>query len=357
MGMQIFPEQFYTKLLCSGERIGVTLDRKFEILPPESFCSRLKRFFFFQQDPTINTVHNRLKNLIEQAEAANGPDFRTLRDEIHTHGRAQYRYLEANIIHLRKKLDDIGHPNCISKLVLKVINAVFTLFGVSPIQLRTYARHYEEDGLPCIHRSFYFHWTSGNYTNPLESEGLNLTENDKITCRFSADPLPIKKEIQKLEKGLKDYYLLQQTYKDYNRPGMSTQQIIANLEINFDPQRECFLAGINNPNARFIYSPFNTLTNYRRIGPPKLSPLFTSHLRELPDNAKTFRYFVTATNPLGHVTEHELSWIAQPTEQAPFKLNNGSLPLVLEPDTQYTFYDEQHRAVTSLKITVNEHHV
>lgn len=353
MGAQIFPEQFYTKLLCNGERIGVTLDDKFEILPPETFCSRLKRFLTFQQDPYIDKVHSLFKTLVEQADVAEGQYFPILADEIHRHGQAKYRYLEANLIYLRKKLDDIGNLNFFSKLILKVVNTALTFFGQAPIQLKTYARHYEDNGLSYINRSFYFHWTSGNYINPLEREGLRLTEQDENDCTFSSDSPQNKREIQKLEKGLKDYHCIQQTYKDYNRPGMSTTQILANLEVSFDPKRQCFLAAINNPRGRSIYSPFNDLSNNPRIGPEKISPLFARHLRELPNDAKTFRYFVTATNGEGTATHHELAWLAQATEQAPFQLNQGSLPLTLEPNVQYRFYNEAHQEVGSFKITLN----
>ncbi len=353
MGLQIFPEPFYTRLLCNGERIGVTSDEKFEILPSESFCSRLKRFLTFQQDPHIDKVHNLFKKLLEQAERTEGSHFSILTDEIHRHGRTKYNYLEANLIYLRKKFDNIGNLNCFSKLILKVINTAFTFFGRAPIQLKTYARHYEKGGEHFIDRSFYFHWTSGNYTNPLEEEGLKLTEMDEKTCVFSSDSPRIKREIQKLEKGLENYYLIQQTYKNYNRSGMSTTQILANLEISFDPKHQHFLVAINNPRARSIYNPFNDLNNNPRIGSGKISPVFARHLCELPNTAKTFRYFITATNLEGAVTQHELSWVVQATERAPFQLNQGSLPLILEPNTQYKFYNENHQEVGSFCSLVN----
>lgn len=356
MGIQIFPEPFYNRLLCSGERLAVTSDERFEILPRESFFSRLKRFLTFQQDPHIDKVHNLFKKLVEQADRAEGSHFQTLANEIHSHGRAKYKYLEANLIYLRKKLDSIGQLNWFSKLVLKVTNAVFIFFGRLPIQLRTYAIEYEENRLSSINRSFDFHRTSGNYTNPLEREGLKLTTSDENSCIFSSDSLPVKKEIQKLEKGLQDYYLIEQKCKNYNSPEMSTSQILANLEISFNPESRYFFAAINNPLARSIYNPFKDLDNKSRVNSTKISSAFAKHLRELPDQAKTFRYFVTALSPDRVITQHELMWNVQPTEQAPFELNQGSQPFILRPGTQYKFYDEQHQMVGLFKVTLNPVH-
>jgi hypothetical protein len=357
MAIQIFPEQFYTKM-CNRERIGVTLNETFEILPPESFCSRLKRFLTFQQDPHIDKVHNLFKALVERAEQAKGPHILT--EEIHRHGLTKYKYLEANLICLRKKLDNIGQLNWFSKLILKVINAVCTLFGRAPIQLKNYARHsYEVDhDIPwagTYHRvdsSFDFHGSSGDYINPLGKEGLKLTPTDENTCVFSSDSQRIKEEVQKLEKGLKDYYYIDQTYKTYNLPG--TTQILANLEISFDPEQQRFSAAINNARAGFYLVRDSQVFIKHRDLCEEISPVFAKYLSELHNDAKTFRYFVTATNAKKIVTQHELTWIVQATEQAPFQLNQGSLPLILEPGTQYQFYDENHQQVGSFKITLNK---
>ncbi len=354
MGTQIFPDPFYNRFLCKGERIGVTSDGRFDILPAESFCNRLKRFLTFQQDSKIDRVHTLFKTILEQAEQVEGSYFPALADEIHRYGRAKYNYLEANLIYLRKKLDGIGQLNSISKLILKVINAVFTLFGYACIQIKTYAKHYEEGHIPLIKRSFNFHWTSGNYVNPLEREGLKLTATDESTCMFSSDSSVVKKAVQELEKGLEDYYFIKQTHKDFSCSGMSMEQIFANLEISFDPEQHNFLVAINNPEARRIYNPFNDLYHNPRIGPEKIAPVFARHLCELPDKAKTFRYFIEATNPRGIVTQHELIWIVgTTTQQAPFQLNRGSKPIILEPYAQYKFFDESHQEVGSFKIIHN----
>lgn len=292
---------------------------------------------------------------MEQAERAEGPRFSILTDEIHRQGRAKYEYLEANLICLRKKLDDIGHLNCFSELILKTINTVFTFFGRASIQLKTYARIYEQGGFFWPDPSFDFRSTlGGNFINPFEREGLKLTASEEDACVFSSDSLDIKREVQRLEKGLKDYCHIKQVHKNYYFPGMDyTEQVFANLEISFDLERQHFLAAIKNPDARRIYHPFNDLNNNKRISLKKIPPIFAKHLPELPDSAKTFRFFVKATIPSGFVTEHELSWVLQTTEQDPFQLNQGSLPLILEPGTQYQFYNENHQEVGSFKITLN----
>jgi len=136
------------------------------------------------------------------------------------------------------------------------------------------------------------------------------------------------------------FWHISQEHKNYNSPGMVTTQIFASLGIDFDSQQECFLATINNP----------------RVGTQKISSVFSRYLRELPEEERTFRYFVTAANHEQNTTNHVLSWIAQPTEQGTFALNRGP-SLVLEPGVVYTFYNDQHLELLSFKITLNEQNI
>lgn len=333
---QIFPESFYTRLLCSGDRIGVNRDEKFEILPPESSCSRLKRFLTFQQDPHIDRVHNLLKKLVEQAEKRQDL-FPVLAGEMQKHGQDKCKYLEANLIYLREKLDNIGNPNCLSSLILKIANIVFVFFGYAPIQLKTYAKHYEKEGWLGIAREF--------DVRSIEQVGSRPWDKDENACIFSSDFPIMKRKIQSLETGLISHHLIDSVEKSYIHREM-TMQIHANLEISFDPKGNCFLAAINNPKARVIYNyPNDNLQACQEW----ISPIFAELLRELPNKKKTFRYFVEATKE--KVIHHELSWVLEVTEQAPFQLNRGSQHLVLEPDTLYRFYDENNQTVALFDIT------
>ena len=92
MSLQVFPEQLYTRLLYSGERIRVTSDNRFEMLPPEPFSSRLWRFFTFQQDPNFGRVHHRLQGILElqpydeSYKLIRTPEVSRLVNEIRAHG-------------------------------------------------------------------------------------------------------------------------------------------------------------------------------------------------------------------------------------------------------------------------------
>jgi hypothetical protein len=386
MGLQVFPEQLYTRLLYSGERIGVTSDNRFEMLPPEPFSSRLWRFFTFQQDPNFDRVHHRLQEILwrhpydEPDSLIRTPEVSHLIDEIRAHGGAKYRYLQVNLANIRIKLDHIGRINCFSALILKVINTVFSFFSITPIQLKTYKVGCEKyiQECPMSGKTFVTYCKKYEINNDgflrLENdwdlsaffakEGLELTEEDRKTCHFSATiptyfpsdictrrehltPSEIRPIIQKLEKGLQAYYIIERTYK-------GTEALKANLEISFDSQHQRFLAAVNNSEARSVYNRQLDLNN-NVIGPVDVSSSFAKYLRELPNDKKTFRYFVSAENSQG-IVEHELIWVAEPTEQAPFQLLPG-VPLALELETQYTFYNEKRETVFSLEITPNEQFV
>lgn len=346
MGLQIFPEPFYTRRLCPGEHIGITADNKrFVVLPPESFSNRVKRFFTFQQDPYIDRVHNRIKNLLEQFEQAQGSDFPILRAEIHDHGHLKYQYLEANLYYLREKLNEVGQLNCFSALILAIRNAVANFFGMDPIQVKTYARHYHrnDDGYltPCIDPSFNIRRTYSDFDfegllesplnplNPFQKEGLRLTEEDVNTCRFSAE-FSHRRIIQKLEKGLVGCLLIDQATAP-------SGHISANLGIGFNLERQCFFAAINSSKRQ-------------------ISSSFAGYLQELPQEERTFRFFIRATDPHGNVTDHELAWTAEPTREEPFMLNTGSQPLFLEPGVQYVFFDKQRQVIPCAPLKIVQNH-
>jgi len=351
MTAQIFPESFYTKLLSNKERISISENGKFEILPPESYFSRLNRFFTFQQDANIDSVHSRFKSLVEQVTNKEGLDFPALTDEIHSHGKSKYLFLEANLCLLREKLDRVGQLNYFSKLIFKIVNAVRHLFGFTPIELKTYADiSYElDDDIPWgaqyykrTEREFRFDWDQGNLSNPFAQASLELFPKDEVASRFTAKNEEVRIELQKLENQLNDFYVLHQIYKDYgdHKRGIGTQQILANLEVNFDQEQNCFLAAIHNPRWRANHSPFP-----KQDGKKFVTRAFRAHLNELPDEAKTFRFFVKVKDD-----EHELKWVAKVSECAPYQLDKGSESLELKPGFEYSFFDEDRNLISSFTI-------
>lgn len=289
--------------------------------------------------------------MVDQVTNKEGLDFSTLTDEIHSQGKSKYLFLEANLCLLREKLDRVGQLNYFSKLIFKTVNAVRCLFGFTPIELKTYASiSYElDDGIPWgaqyykrTEREFRFGWDPGNLSNPFAKASLELCSKDEIASCFTAENEEVRIELQKLENQLNDFCVLKQIYKDSNhKRGMGTQQILANLEVSFDQEQNCFLAAIDNPRWRANHSPFP-----KQDGKQFFTRAFRDHLNELPDEEKTFRFFVKAEDE-----EHELKWVAKVSEHAPYQLNKGSEPLKLEPGVEYSFFGEDRNLISSFTIT------
>lgn len=348
LNVPIFSESLYSRLLCDGERIRINQEGTFEILPPESLSNRLKRFMTFQQDPYIDAVHNRFQSLVDQIERREGADYDHLKNEIHENGKVKFRYLQENLITLRAKLNRVGKTNLLSKLILKVINKVRTHFGGSPIEIKNYTVTRNRNNLQYSAPSFHFQWTSGSYSNPFEEEGLRLTDVDKKRCRFAAEDPNQSELIQKLERGLEDYYLLgreRNIFLQHNQ----TLIVNANLEISFDAQTSCFVASINNAKTRILYNPVNTSSN-----PNIISEGFAQLLHELSPEEKTICFKVNVTDIEGNEEQFALTWEIGTTDEGPYCLNKGSSHFVLEPDYNYEFCKQDGTVLSSLKIIRNE---
>ena len=356
MASQIFPEELYTRLLQHGERLKVNEEGKFELLPSESTLDSLKRFIFFQQDANIHQVHNKLKELVKQDHLQ--PEQSELAQEIHSKGKSNYRYLEANLVYLRNNLNDVGQLNLLSNLVLKVINFIHNIFRMEPIEIRSYARHYLEDGLQKTESSFKFSFSSEDYVNPFEQAGLQLTEEDKLNCVFAGSTPETQNKIQELEKGLEDYYCLHQSKKIHTLPNDETKHIQGNLEITFDKESQQFSVAIHNPEDPsrdpIVLAAFHNMEISSRdpsINPPTISEQVARHISELPDDEKTIRYSIVSKMGRRNERNQEIKWKITPTESSPFELDKGSQKLVLEPNIEHTFYNEAKEEVAKITIT------
>jgi ankyrin repeat protein len=166
MSVQIFPKSFLSRKLEDHERIGVTSDNKFEILPPEAFASRVKRFLTFQQNPHINKVYNLFEKVVKDGSLNH------IYQEIYSNNQDldSCKYLESNLSNLRDRFDRVGKLNFLSKLILDVVNVFLRLFGLAPIRLTTYATRHENGGEISVKHFF---------------------ESPQIPCDFTAKEIPL----------------------------------------------------------------------------------------------------------------------------------------------------------------------
>lgn len=332
---KVFSEDFYNKQLFSnGERVYLTDTGTFEVAPKETKWNRFKRFMTFQQDSDIDKVHSQLKVIMEQIGSKSGPQFSDLQHEVHAHGKTKYKNLVVNLNHLREKLDHVGQPNLFSKLILKMVNVARNIFGKTSINLKAYTTvsWEREDAFwmanysQPLRLSKYIHSSFNINTYHLEKEALKLTAEDKQSCKFSANSPEIEEKIQKLETGLENYWFLKQT--------TFLKQISANLEITFDSVKQQFSAVIRNPR-----------------GSEAISKELEKYLKGLPLEEKTVRYFIGAKDSQNQEQTHELVWTLTPTSN--HRLNEGSIPLPMEPNVQYDIRDESNNLITSFAIKKN----
>lgn len=340
----IFSEDFYNRpLFRNGERVSIAENGSFIVTPQDSKWNRFKRYLSFQQDPSIDKVHEQLKTTIDQIKSQSGLIFSSLKNEVHARGEKKFKCLEMNLNALREKLDHVGQINIFSCIILKLVNVVRYVFRKPSIELKTYANiTFEREEFfwmanysMLLNLSKYVKSSFSVNLYNLKKEGLKLTEQDKQTCIFSVEgpKADMSEEFQKLEKGLKTHLLLKQTSKNYYSPlaCKSTQQILANLSIIFDSETSQFLATIYNPR-----------------GNQSISKQFRSYLNQLTKEEKSIRYLVRAKTPEGLVQNKELSLIFDNTEQ--FQTTHEGSSLTLEPNTTYEILSTSEELISSFTI-------
>ncbi len=341
MGLSVFSNDFYTKqLFTDGERACVNSEGTVVLAQPESTLSCIKRFFTFRQDPHIDRVHNRLKAVMETIANRNGSEYETLKNEAHVHGAQGLTIFTANLERLRGKLDRAGPGNIFITIGLRIANFVRALLDLTPFQEKKYMNvTYDRPECFWMGDGCYLYLLARSEsssffinTHNLRQDALELNEDDKRSCTFSADSPDTEQMIQKLEMGFADRWSIKQSFKNINAPRESTRQILSNLEILFCSDTQQFYAQIRNLR-----------------GKQKVSAGFADTYHSLENARGAFRYSITAECPNGQVEEHELSWI--PTISAELILDEGCGPFFLVPGVRYEIKDASGNSLQKLCIS------
>jgi hypothetical protein len=345
MTTPIFSEDFYSKRLAkTNQRVRLNNQGTFEFYTYRStLWHRFRHYATFQQDPYVCKVHDQLKAIVDETKDKSGPLFNHLAVEVHEHGEKKYKNLNDNLGFLRNKLDQSGQTNVVSKLILKIVNLFRKILGKEPIIIKSFARvmFEREQHFWMGNYSRWFSLSKYKYSSfsvnlyNVEQLGLSLTHEDKLQCAYSAESQNPKVDeyIQKLERGLTGRWLIKQSCKYFNIP--HPIQVLADLEITFDPNIQKFAVQIRNPKTGMMQNDSKALIQ---------------HLESVSNDQKLVRYPVIVKEPDGNTKQIELSWTYGSSVLKPHQLDEGSDSFFLEPGVGYEFRDDANNELVTFTL-------
>lgn len=250
----IFPKEFYsTMLFHKRERIGVNEQGQFFFLPKEPKLERVKRFVCFQQDPMVEDVIKRLK-LFNNEVADQSLSAKQLNNETEFLKEKDIHVLLTNLIELQGKFNKIGKLNPFSNFLLKIINFVRSIFKQTPLKLYRFLENENQ--------SVSFPIPNADQLKALLLQ--NFSKSATKSCQFTSDDPTTNQEIEKLELGFNDEWVLREF-------PLSNTSITYRLMIRFNQNR--FELVLNNKQGSTTLPKGKTYALYCEIKTDETEPM------------------------------------------------------------------------------------